>query len=699
MGSMDNVMVAEHHEHSHSPTDPGGLTADGARLRPADASGPRSERIVIWAVCAAATGLLVAVGGAIPIALACLALAGMAASALASARQGSFVGALPAGFVVLCAWSLLWGLGVGLLGLDAWGSRTAALAGVSGFVTITGIAVRRRGGSSVAFAGRDLTALAGALALFVFFAAIVTFHPFAVWSRISGSGTDFLRHVGAIRDVASSGHLALGEAGYPEAFHALASLLVQSAGISLESQSIWAAMAPVCFLMLGLAMLGLMVVATRVTDSLIGAGWPGVAAGALAGVAFVQTAWFSSFLSFGHVMNMMVGVCLVALLSFGLQEDSIGHLAGSIVGASAIAVTANGWQLLLPVICVAGIPWIGAFLRRRRHHPVDWIAWVVGGLLAVNGLLGLRHIEGGQQLSLATVSNLFRPDWWWFAALGCAVATCAWSMRRGLAAWSWTALGMLISGVGLVAVLMRVTGSAWDLMLYYPVKALWSWIIILIPLASCLVVAVVVVALRFAGRRQSPIATLIRGVTILVLGVAIAGCLGRSFAFPPHLLTMADGRAGMTNWPLALIDAMEDVPVTDDAKRGAIIFGLVPSANVRSITGGFVGTVDYMAMEALEHAGVEGAQNAPIKSGIYQRDMIGVCQYLMQYPDSLRLTGPNPMAGAAWIVDSGCPEDVVRPERWISLKIDPIWFVGTAWEGAEYSYATFDEMRGSRGEG
>jgi hypothetical protein len=689
-------MVAAHGELSHPMPDPSGLKTDGTRRRLTDASASRPARIRVWALCTVATALLVAIGGAIPVALACLALAGIAASALAAPRRGTFVGALPAGFVVLCAWCLLWGVGAGLLGLDAWGSRAAAIAGLSGFVAITWIAVRIRGGS-VAIMGRDLTAMAGALTLFVFFGGIVTAQPFAVWSRITGSGTDFLRHVGAIRDVAREGHLIPGEAGYPQAFHALASLLVQSTGSPLDSQRIWTAIAPVCFLMLGLVMLGLMVVATRVTDSLVGERWPGVVAGALTGVAFVQTAWFSSFLSFGHVMNMMVGVCLVALLSFGLQERTIGHLAGSVVGAGAIAVSANAWQLLLPVTCVAGIPWMVASLRRRRHHPADWVAWLVGGLLTVNGLLGLRHIEAGQQVSLATVSNLFRPDWWWAAALGGAMVACAWSLRRGLTLWSWTALGMVASGVGLVAVLMRVTGSTWELMLYYPVKALWTWIIVLIPLASAALVATVAAAWRSSRTQQSVVGTLTRGATILVLGVAIAGSVGRGCAFPPHLLTMADGRAGMTNWPLALIDAMKQVPVPEGAERGAIVFGLVPSASVRSVTGGFVGTVDYMAMEALEHTGIQGAQDAPVKAGLYQRDMAQVCRYLRDYPDSLRLTGPNPMAGAPWIVDSGCPEDVVRPERWISLRIDPIWFGGTAWEGAEYRYPTFSEVRAATG--
>ncbi len=137
----------------------------------------------------------------------------------------------------------------------------------------------------------------------------------------------------------------------------------------------------------------------------------------------------------------------------------------------------------------------------------------------------------------------------------------------------------------------------------------------------------------------------------------------------------------MPNWGLSLVDAMREVDVPQDAKEGAVVFGYLPSTTVAGVTGGFVGLVDYMAMEALDHVGIEDALYAPVKGGLYGRNLTQVCRYLKDHPDSLRLTGPNRAAGPQWILDSGCPRDVVQPERWISLSIAPAWLVESPGRG------------------
>jgi hypothetical protein len=137
--------------------------------------------------------------------------------------------------------------------------------------------------------------------------------------------------------------------------------------------------------------------------------------------------------------------------------------------------------------------------------------------------------------------------------------------------------------------------------------------------------------------------------------------------------------------------AGETIPESSHA--GAIVFGLVPAADPFSVGSGFVGMVDYMAMESLRFLGIEGADNAPVKFGLYARDMTQVCRYLTDHPDSLRITGPNPAAGPQWIVDSGCPADVVKPTRWISLDVPPVWFDRSPWEDGKWDFASFDEVQ------
>ena len=48
--------------------------------------------------------------------------------------------------------------------------------------------------------------------------------------------------------------------------------------------------------------------------------------------------------------------------------------------------------------------------------------------------------------------------------------------------------------------------------------------------------------------------------------------------------------------------------------------------------------VDYMAMESLEHLGIEGARDSAVKVATCQPRHGQVCLYLQEHPESLRIT-------------------------------------------------------------
>ena len=77
------------------------------------------------------------------------------------------------------------------------------------------------------------------------------------------------------------------------------------------------------------------------------------------------------------------------------------------------------------------------------------------------------------------------------------------------------------------------------------------------------------------------------------------GVLGRGAAFPPHLQTIAQGRAGFPSWSLATVESLADLDVATGSQEGAIAFGIVPAGPVGIVTTGFSGMVDYMVMESL----------------------------------------------------------------------------------------------------
>ena len=182
-----------------------------------------------------------------------------------------------------------------------------------------------------------------------------------------------------------------------------------------------------------------------------------------------------------------------------------------------------------------------------------------------------------------------------------------------------------------------------------------------------------------------------RGIVLVVL-VIFVGVLGRGFAFPPHVAQIAQGRSGPPNWSLAVTEALSRRSFDRDSKDGALVFGIVPGADVPLTQGPYLGIVDSMAMEAIAHAGVPEAHSDPIKGALMKRDMVEICRYLTEHRDALRITGPNPKAGPEWIIDSGCPREVVAPESWISLDFAQEWLDRSPWEGGEWSFPDYAEV-------
>ena len=358
-------------------------------------------RTRIWGAAAAAAVLALLSGQELAIVAVGLALCLMIVAAIvprSGPAEWGAIAALPSGFVVLCTWSLLWGLAGGTSGLAGWGSQGSAAGGILVLGVLTGHVAKRRGGSIV-LVGRDLPALVGFTALMAFFGLVVASQPLALWSRLNSSGTDFLRHLGAVRAVREAGGLEPGQSGYPASLHALGAWLTAAQGTTTTADSLWRSIAPLGFLMLGLVLITVMVVARRATDIAIGGSWPGIAAAAIGAIAFVQTAWFSTFLVFGNVMNMMVGVCLMALLVQGLLPRTFGSTSGTVVAASAISVTANAWQLLLPVVGLAAIPWLVGFLARGRRR------WA--GL----GVVGPSGASSAQRAARPAPAGWGGPSW------------------------------------------------------------------------------------------------------------------------------------------------------------------------------------------------------------------------------------------------------------------------------------------------
>lgn len=627
-----------------------------------------------------------------------LALAIVAAAALgpASSPRGprlGLVASLPAGFLLLVAWSLTWGLLQGATGVGGWSSSLRSHLGVGLFAALClAVATRRRG--TVELWARDWPAVVGAVLLATLAVWVASTQPIALWSRVTGSGTDFLRHLYLVREILASGGLVFGGSAYPSGLHAAGAMLVSTVGSGIGAEQLWIAIAGVAWLMLCLMLVAIMSISGRVIDRLVGPGPAGPVAAGIAGAAFVQTAWFSTFLAFGSIMNMLVAVALLALVCTGLQERVYGSSTGTLLAATAMAVTANAWQLLAPVAAAGVLVWFAAWWRRGRERPLDWLVWSFGAVLTLSGALGVLDPANGGVVSGPTVSDLFAPDWWWWAALALALGVCVVAYRHGLRSWAAASASLLIVGVVLVAALLRITGSTWELMLYYPVKALWTVSVVVIPLAVAGLVWLAVRGWAWAGSREGVASAAGRAAVVGALALVVAGVLGRGSAFPPHLERIAQAGIGMPNWSLAVVDALAEVRATPAQQEGVLVFGIVPSGSPAVVTGGYAGSVDYMVMEALRFTPVGGdSYAAPVKGALVNRDMTAVCRYLKDHPRSLRITGPNPRTGADWIRESGCPDDIVDSGTWLSLDIDPQWLQESLWQAPSTDFPSVRQVQ------
>lgn len=604
---------------------------------------------------------------------------------------------IPAGLVLSVVWALAWGLAGGAMGWDVWASRSAAIAAVALLLGATGTAASLRGGRVHPLAGDGVAVAFGGL-LLGFFAWVLIRQPFAMWSRITGGGTDFLRHLRSIREIRDAGALHFGQVDYPQALHAWMAWLTSALGLPATPDSLWRAVAPASLCMLAVILLGLVSTAGRLTTSLqerrgssLRSQSPTVAgavAGGLTAVVFVQTAWFGVFLALGNIMNILVGVCLVALLALVGQLRQVGLLAGCLVGVGSVALTANAWQLLVPVVALGALPWALAPLRRRGTRAWGVVILLTGAVLTLNGLLIVRRLDSGGQASVVTVSGLFAPDWWWWVGLALALLSAGAAMRGGLLSWGLGAVGMLVGGAVVTTALFYLTHSTWDLMLYYPAKTLWTAIIVVIPLATS---ATVLIVMRVWGRGvdgSSLGRVAWRGGILVVSVVLAAGMFGRSVSGQGRLSSMADPSAATPTWAMAVEEAMEGVSVAPEAVQGAVVFGIVPDPEFAKRSPGYAGAVDYLAIEALEDVGVDSASRSPVKIALAKRDLDAICAYLRAYPRSLRVTGPDPAAGPDLLISSGCDPEIVQREEWVSLDIAPVWLTGTPWADLESTGTT-----------
>jgi len=672
-----------------------------------DAAKP--NRLIATGVLSGIALLLILVPGPWVIPLLLLAASLAWATALVSndssqrSATTSVVAWVPISFAAVLVVISVAGMTAWLLGIDIWSnSLRAALLWIG--VLALPIALSWRRGGSIRFVGQDQPAalvLATTMLLGVALAVIV---PIQVLARNVSAGTDFGRHLTVlIKPVADVGQLSYSSSGYPRGLHALvgSALPIFTDGSYLAA---WIALEATAWVMIALSATALAVAAGRaaIRAHLTSSFWRYAVAIATV-VIFLQGAVIDSFLRFGFVTSLLAVLVICAAVSTALGDPNSRSQAFQF-GLLTVAMS-QAWQLLVPLVVAPLVfLWVQASVKRSNVRQITLVC-LGTALIALPPFIPLLRAyvptgtddtgSAGPLTGLAaTAANegsaaLSWPGWWWWVTLPLIVVAIAVLWRRGARSQVLLWLTMSLAASVLVLGLWLLARGANSLP-YYVLKSLWSSLPILLPLLVIGAALLIVGIVRLPSRWPGPVARIARPIIIAVLVIGgVAGIGGQWAGDRPTALQLADGLGGVV-YQLPTLAAFEDGETRIASGDTVIIWGIAPSSDLNYVALKAAGFADLTAVESLPWLGIPVSW--PGGFSLSDRDTEAICQYLRDNPETVRVTGPNPESGAQWLLDSGCPTEIVRAEEWQVIQIDDSWFEGRE-ELLPYSYPTWSEAQ------
>ena len=207
-------------------------------------------------------------------------------------------------------------------------------------------------------------------------ALFVATKSFEFWSRFVASGTDFGRHVIMVGQSASKGFLDYGENEYPRGLHASVAQLT-SMGPEPSYAATWQALESTLWVMLGLTLLAILVVAARTLKIV----QPRISAVVIVGVCaltmaiFVQSMWFTVFFRLGYATTIAAGLVVASVIAWATDRGgrSIASPSVLLIPLAGIAVLAHVWTLLLPTLAAVFIAMTVALLRINAQEIRDQV--------------------------------------------------------------------------------------------------------------------------------------------------------------------------------------------------------------------------------------------------------------------------------------------------------------------------------------
>ena len=586
-------------------------------------------------------------------------------------------------------------------------SRGSALAAWALGVLFIFAAAWRRSGSVSAIKG-DVEASAIGLVFTLVGLAIAVFQPFETWSRLTIAGTDFNRHLVFIRGLVESGGLNYRFDDYPRGLHSLVAWAWTSSGGESYADA-WRALESTMWLLVVLVAVSVTVITVRVLRML---GVPGGlfawAAALIVALGLSQSVVVTAMFRIGFVTSIFATLILLAIWSIGTERGgawlgtpwSLGWLA------TAVCVMAHAWVIMVPVL--AAVSALGLWLafrdfRSQRTSPREWIGplslVVAACVVTIPALMGLLTGVGvGEGLATAGYSGMLDPESWWYFLVALAVGS-ALMLWRGRTRRYSAMLGIYLAlGGALVAFVASAGPGPGEELNYYASKTLWTLSVLVPPLAAA-TGAWVVARLLSASRRMRSglLRTTTFALTLSIVAVTSVAIAGRMSGSPSHTMLVLRGETNIVPLALPTVTELERRGIQssgEDAMPGVLVWGILPAMSAVDLDTPRPGVQDWVTRESTAWLGLVNLDGSPLYAAAILRDTAIACDYLRANPEAVRITGPNPAAGAGWLIDSGCPVDVVRPDEWVSVPIDPAWYKGTWLEERDPdAYPTHDEFQ------
>ncbi len=606
---------------------------------------------------------------------------------------------IPFGFVIVCAEIVVLVQGSLLLGVSATGSRGGAWA-LWGLVCLANVSIACVRGGRITGGRDDLPVLASGVVFLGAGALLAFFTPYQMLMRVVNGGTDFTRHVLILGQSLSPTGFTYDAPdvflNYPRGLHLLVGSVWMASG-GERFLDAWLALEGTAWLLLTLLVMALVGIASRSAESVGIKPWLSQWVGPLVVMAsFVLGMWLSNMLAVGFVTSIVAGLCLAAICAVGTFHPWFGRWEAPAALAAAFVVTCHSWP---PVTAAVLVTLVGSLVvwvwkqRPRLSHILAMFVLVFVALLSSVQTIAARLAPADTAADLVDVSGAPGVTWpgvvWWGLAVA-AIFMAALAWRRGQRNWVVVWALLTVSMTSVVLALLILSDRPWSKPSYYAIKTLWASSVLVLPVGIAGFIWVINGISLSVRRIPRPMPRLIIASTLIGLAVIGVASVAGQTAGQETTWDVLRGRNGVL--PIQAITAtkLEELGF----KRGEVgseppilVWGMDPWLSDVEVALGWAQRYDASAWEA-----TRWFNNGTVFEN-HQTSVREACEALRLHPDTIRITGPNPVTGADWLIAGGCPPGVVQPSKWIRVQIDARDWQPDGVPKELADYPTYDEVQ------